>query len=432
MTPSAIFPISSLDAESVAFAGGKGAMLGELMHVRNQLSIPVTIPSGVVVSVSAFEEWLDAGGVQDARISSALQTIGRDTKKLQEMSEALISRMQTIPLPSVVDEVQHVISHDYLYAVRSSGIGEDGGNSSFAGQHDTFLSTKVPDVTARTKDVWMSVFNPRALYYRVARNLTELPLRQAVVVQQMVDPEIAGVAFSADPRTGVREHGLIEYIEGLGEDLVSGKKSPKSIVFQHGDIEHEKFGMVHPAILPIAKTLLELQAILGYPVDMEWAWKEGQLYLLQVRPITTLPTPMAADKVGMITMLNSMYGKPYIAGVPLAPNRIKAFGFVTRGQADDQRYDLSTRILLAPYTTPDDLPLMEKVAGIVVSRGGITSHAAIVCRELGKPCIKIEKLAMALHNPRKGSYVKTEVMMDGDNGGIYNLNSPYEVVSEEK
>lgn len=408
--------LSELDAECASFAGGKGAMLGELIKRKGGLTHPTEVPSGTVLCKEAFEEWMQSAGVTDSGITAALNSIGKDTKKLEQVVGLLHGKLAATPIPEkvVLDLLQF---KQGPLAVRSSGIGEDGGISSFAGQHDTILNCT--DIPKGVKDVWLSAFNPRALYYRVTKDMTSTPIRQAVVIQEMVKPTIAGVAFSADPRSGDRKTAMVEYVQGLGDKLVSGEVTPKRLLIGHDDITAT--GNLHV----VAKTVVELEHMFGWPVDMEWAW-DNKLFMLQARPITALPKAYDPALIEKIKYEHEVYGLPIMMGERLAPGTIGAAGFITREQChyalehpdNPKGYSaLSKRILLVPFTTPDDLPWMEKVAGIVVDEGGITSHAAIVCRELGKPCIKVDDIAKIEHS--RDGYSQEYTLMDGDIGALY-------------
>src|SRR3990167_5834418 len=375
-----VIPLNELHKEDTPTVGGKNAMLGELMMMTKHLSQQIIIPPGFAITTAAFEQWLGWSKLTDERITNTLQTIGRDIPRIQEAANMIYNHMKVIQMPKL--DIYKELDKSKLYAVRSSGIDEDGDASSFAGQHDSFLNVPANEVTGRVKDVWLSSYNHRALYYRSVKGILDKPIRQGVVIQEMV-PNLkwAGVAFSADPRTGRTDMGLIEYIDGLGEDLVSGKKTPILVPFDHNK-EIFPATWVNPLVFPLVKTTIELFQALGYPVDIEWAWN-GCLNLLQARPITNLLTPLSDDQVKKLATSNDKLGTAILVGTGLAPGSVKALGFISRKQAiamlehgeyNGRYMDLSKRILLVPFTTPDDLPIMEKVAGIVVSKGGHTSH----------------------------------------------------------
>lgn len=419
--------LSDIDASFTPISGGKGAMLGQLMHLLPELGLDnIAVPAGISVTVNAFEEWLKTAGIEDARLSNALEACGRDVSKLEKLSVLLQHKLQDVPIPAALEEeLTKLLVLDMNpahYAVRSSGIGEDGENLSFAGQHDSVLNLNPRNAIAAIPSVWKSAFHPRALYYRVANGILDRPIRQAVVIQEMVQPDFAGVVFSVNPQTGIRDTGLMEYVQGLGDKLVDGSVNPYRLNFHHDSPES-----VGNNWSPISLSALRLQELLGYPVDIEWAIKGGVLYLLQVRPITSLPEPHTALEFKLADLKHSTYGAPWLVGEPFSAGQAKAVGFISREQAMDiienpdpeNPYALSTRILLVSHTTPDDEPIMHKVAGIVVSKGGMLSHAAILGREMQKPVIKIPSITKAKHKPTVGQYVQNLILLDGELGAIY-------------
>ena len=344
-------PFSELGMEHRDIAGGKGAMLGELTRLASKLPGDVQVPQGYVIPAEVFTEWLSAGGVTDAGVTAALHEVGKDIPKLTHIAKLLTERMRTVSVPEGV-----IIPPAGLYAVRSSAIGEDGSNMSFAGQHDSFLNIEPSSFKLALINVWLSTFNVRALYYRIVNGIEDRPLRQAVVVQQMLKPTFAGTAFSVDPRTGILDQGLIQYVSGLGDKLVSGRTTPTSHVFKHSELQ-ELSGQM---LLTTAEVCMELHRLLGYPVDIEWAWYHG-LKLLQVRPITSLPEPVSAQ---LIDSIHPIYGEPLLLGEGFAPGEITARGFVRRVQAQAiaagqlPSRKLDNRILIVPYTTPQNLPIL--------------------------------------------------------------------------
>jgi pyruvate,water dikinase len=224
----------------------------------------------------------------------------------------------------------------------------------------------------------------------------------------MVDPKIAGVAFSVDTRTGSRRHGIVEYVTGLGNRLVEGSITPQIEMFTKEDIS---IGDVR--LTAIANATVELEHIFGWPVDIEWAW-DTKLNIVQLRPLTAIPTDLGDEKVSKLELTHPIYGLPTIIGQSLSRGQVEVRGFISREQAratfssDAPLWKLPQRLLLVDYTTPDDLPTMEKVAGVVVSKGGVTSHAAIVCREFKKPCMLIKDHSVLNYNsdPTKFSVQK--------------------------
>ncbi len=180
-----------------------------------------------------------------------------------------------------------------LVAVRSSACAEDSEEASFAGQQDTFLNVLGAAETSRlVRECWASFFSERALFYRAAKGSLE-DLAMAVVVQRMVEPQKAGVLFTVDPVANRRDRMLVEAVFGLGEQVVSGHVTPDHyIVDRQGGVHTERLrhgGVLAPDELrQLAALGRDLQERFGCPQDIEWAIAEGELYLLQSRPVTTL------------------------------------------------------------------------------------------------------------------------------------------------
>jgi len=257
------------------------------------------------------------------------------------------------------------------YAVRSSGLAEDGEDSSYAGQHDTFLHVELEDVEWKVLECRASGVKAKA--YREAKGEEDKGI--AVLVQQMVPSWISGVTFTADPFNMELGTSVIEYTLGLGDKLVSGEVNPE------GSYEVDNgTGEFTPPLEGTAHVLADVQAkcqrvalIFGQPMDIEWA-VDGDLrvWILQARPLTT---------GGRKWNYPTLHGRPVVKG--------RAEGIAVWADTSEP---LNTafdegNILLAVMTNPHMVPLMMKSSGIATQIGGRTCHAAIVSRELNKPCV---------------------------------------------
>lgn len=302
----------------VTQSGGKGASLARLAAAG------LPIPPGFVVTSAAFAIFLEGTGLTSA-IRSVLQRLDLSQRReLDRAAAELQSLILNQPLPT---ELEQAITNAYIelgkggpvaVAVRSSAVAEDSQQASFAGQQATYLNVcDTSAVLARLRECWGSFFSPRALFYRAQKGSLD-DFAFAVVVQQLIFPEKAGVLFTADPVQRRRNILVIEAVWGFGESLVSGEVTP-----DHYEIERQ-YGRVLRAIIP-AKTHKLIQAehggltpvpipesqqrapilderelfalctlanqvetIFGNPQDVEWAIENGRLFLLQSRPITTL------------------------------------------------------------------------------------------------------------------------------------------------
>lgn len=395
--------LSEIRAGDAIEAGGKGANLGELAAA----GFPV--PAGFVVLRDGYWATMELGGVREelARLHAATLTIADDADRLTENCRRMQDLVRKATLqPGVREEVLAAYARlgtGATVAVRSSATGEDGAEASFAGMNASYTNTVGEQaVLERLADCWASAFSPRVVAYRAGRGFTGEPAI-AVVVQRMVDAERAGVIFTADPRTGDRNQVVVEAVFGQGETLVSGAVEPdsylvskedfrldsvrigdKNLKIVHGTDGDERIelseGAAHRRVLD-ATTVLELARLAmrveehyGCPQDLEWAIDaQGETWLVQTRPITTLPALSTSDEA-------------LVRGLAASPGA--ASGVVRVLTAPEQGRQLRTgEILVAPMTNPDWVPTIRRAAALVTDGGGMTCHAAIVARELGVPCV---------------------------------------------
>lgn len=304
-----------MSMKDVALAGGKGASLGEM----TQAGIPV--PPGFVVLAGAFEKFIDETEIR-TNIDAALHTVDhKAVHTIEEASERIQAMIKSAEMPEdIAEEVMKQFKGlgAKFVAVRSSATAEDSSTAAWAGQLDTFLNTTEETLLENVKNCWASLFTPRAIFYRFEKNLHQQNISVAVVIQKMVDSEVAGIAFSVHPVTRDRNQIIIEAGYGLGEAVVSGQITPDSYVVEKKDwllfdinvVEQEK-GLYRkskggnqwkeiPAdkkekqklsgeqILELAKLVVRIEEHYGFPVDIEWTFAEGKFFITQSRPITTL------------------------------------------------------------------------------------------------------------------------------------------------
>jgi pyruvate, water dikinase len=292
-------PLADERARDVACAGGKGSSLARMVA----LGLPV--PPGFVVLADALSGALDKAGARDD-----LRAALADPARAQTIIGAL-------PPPEVDVAYAALGNDDPAVAVRSSALAEDSGEASFAGQQETYLHVRgASSVALRVRDCWASFFSERALFYRSQMGKLD-DLEMAVVVQRMVEPDVAGVLFTADPVQRRRDQMVVEAVFGLGELAVSGAVTPDNYVMaRDGRLKRSRIAEQRAALvgLPAGGTeerllspeqgasptlgehdlrrLAELGRLLedhhGVPQDIEWAIADGFLYVLQSRPVTTL------------------------------------------------------------------------------------------------------------------------------------------------
>lgn len=309
-----LIPFSSAEALRLEWSGGKGANLARL----SQAGLPV--PPGVILSTAAYRTFVQANRLTEA-VSEAL-TIAADTplQKLEEISAKIRQRFAASVLPAeVAEEVAgwyRRVGQPRL-AVRSSATTEDLPGLSFAGQQDTFLNVEGEDELLRAVvDCWSSLWTARAISYRLHYGVSQSDLALAVILQTMVDSRVSGVMFTANPLSGARNEVVINAAFGLGDALVSGRVEPDEFLVEMTSqrLLTKKVGAkrkqnegespdsssltdVHPTlpddeIIRLAQLGKRIESLYEFPQDIEWAWVEGDFYILQSRPITSLyPLP---------------------------------------------------------------------------------------------------------------------------------------------
>lgn len=305
----------------VTIAGGKGASLGEMTQAG------ILVPPGFVVLAAAFERFLEDTDL-NTEIDSLLHDVRHDEIRSVENASAKIQEM--ILLAKMPQEIAAEIKKSFnkldakYVAVRSSATSEDSASSAWAGQLDTFLNTTEENLLENVQKCWASLFTPRAIFYRFEKEMHKNIILVAVVVQQMVESESSGVAFSVHPVTEDQNQLIIEAGYGLGEAIVSGQITPNSYVVEKnprriidknistqnrmltradkrvGDDEPANMWVDVPEpkassqvltdaqILELAELVLKIEVHYGFPCDIEWAFKKGKFYITQSRPITTL------------------------------------------------------------------------------------------------------------------------------------------------
>ncbi|MBN2478035.1 phosphoenolpyruvate synthase [Candidatus Micrarchaeota archaeon] len=449
-----------LDKNSLLEAGGKGANLGEM----TKSGFP--IPSGFVVTSGAYFKHLDHNNLRKI-ISDVLYDLDvNDTDKLNEASRRIKDIILTgeIP-PDVREDVVHTyrdlcrkLGSEVFVAVRSSATAEDLPTASFAGQQSTFLNIQGEgDVVQAVKDCWASLFEPRAIFYRVQNNFDHMKVGLAAVVQHMVQSEKAGVMFSVNPITEDRDSLMIEAAFGLGEVVVSGQITPDTYIIDKKtmdinekiiaaqpwmivkvDGENKKVNIKEEAqkrqkisdseIVKLAQIGINIEKHYGIPQDIEWAVEKGEMYIVQSRPITTLKEEILAEGEPVVSkeeVKGRSESKILVKGLGASPGMgvgkvkilesAKEISLMQKGE-----------ILVTDMTTPDFVPAMKRASAIVTNTGGMTSHAAIVSRELGIPCI--------VGAGNATSVLKNEmyISVDGSHGIVYEGKIAPAVKEEEE
>ncbi|HYM55030.1 MAG TPA: phosphoenolpyruvate synthase [Solirubrobacteraceae bacterium] len=398
---------SELGSGDVAYAGGKGANLGELTAA----GLPV--PPGFVIGAPTYAAFCRESGVRD-RLQEILATVDiEDGTALEAASAAARQAVLDAPMPPALREaivaayVELVgTDADAPVAVRSSATAEDTASASFAGMNETFLNTRGADaVVEAVKRCWGSLFGARTIYYRGQRGFSQTDMDIAVVVQVQIPSTRAGVMFTVDPSSGERDRLVIEGSFGLGEAVVSGSVSPDRYVVRKSDLAittrsvRPKELVIEPAegggtltreltpqegmrpvlsdveVIHLAELGLAIEEHYGAAQDTEWSFDPGGgIWMLQSRPITTSVAPEHAPT------------EVLVRGLGAAPGSASGSVRLLENPHDTAAFN-DGEVLVTHMTTPDWVPLMRKAAAIVTDSGGMTCHAAIVSRELRIPCI---------------------------------------------
>ncbi len=317
-------PFSQLGKNDAALAGGKGASLGELTNA----GIPV--PSGFVVVSAAFEQFLTTTKLQ-TQIDAILSRVDtNEMKTVDSASEKIKTLILREKMPADIE--QEIVSAFKklgapFVAVRSSATAEDGATHAWAGQLESYLNTTADSLLENVKRCWASLFTSRAIFYRFEKKLDSTKISVAVVVQQMIQSEVSGIAFSVHPVTQDYNQMIIEAGFGLGEAIVSGQITPDSYVVDKrssaiteknvfsqerglfkssksnndnnqnsNDNEwktipaalREKQKLSDLQIFALSTLIIQIEKHYGFPCDIEWAFADGKFFVVQSRPITTL------------------------------------------------------------------------------------------------------------------------------------------------
>lgn len=437
-----ILPFSKVDKHDTEIVGGKSANMGEMIKT----GLPV--PPGFATTTYAYDIFLKENNL-DKQIYEILNLTDVDNSSELENASRKIQKM--IESSKVPKEVAEEIRNNYKklsgfmkkahVAVRSSATAEDMPGTSFAGQQATFLNVKGDNnVIEAVRECWASLFTPRSIFYRVQNKIPHEKVKISVIVQKMIQSVVSGVMFTVDPVSNDKEKIVIESVWGLGEMIVQG-----AVVPDHYVVQKDTFSILSKVIsdqskqlvrsgndnreIPVPNKLIGIQKISDecivklakyadklqrhyyFPQDAEWAYDGKDLFIVQTRPITTLKEKKEVkiektENGQEIALTSVLTGSPASPGIGSGPVKIvKSPKEIGRVEAGD--------ILVSVMTSPDFVPAMKKASAIVTDQGGQTSHAAIVSRELGIPCVVGTK--MATTSLKEGAVVT----VDGTTGQVY-------------
>lgn len=405
-----------IDKNDTPLVGGKNANLGEMIKA----GFPV--PNGFAVTIHAYDMFLQENNLVE-KIYKVLNAI--NVENPVELANASREIQREVTRGVMPDEIKHEVISYYkklcghfrkdLVAVRSSATAEDAPGTSFAGQQWTFLNVRgEANLIEKVKECWASLFTARSIFYRVQNKIKHETVKVSVGVQKMIQSEVSGVMFSIDPVKNDKERIIIESVWGLGEMIVQGAVVPDQYVVQKDtfailskEISDQSVQLIrvgaetketevpkkiranqkitNEEIIILAKLSDRLQKHYFFPQDSEWAKEKGKLYLVQTRPVTALLKNVKTKtrtETGEIKIAEA----PILTGIPASPGIGTGTVKILKSPKEVGRVQKGD-VLVAPMTSPDYVPAMKKANAIITDQGGQTSHAAIVSRELGIPCV---------------------------------------------
>lgn len=464
---------SEVGIDDVPSVGGKNAALGEMYS--NLVPLGVNVPDGFALTADAYRHFFKETGLDDEikKILSDLDT--HNIKNLQirgkKVRETILKASLPQNLQDVVTEAYKELCEKYGknsdVAVRSSATAEDLPGASFAGQQETYLNIHgIENVLVATKKCIASLFTDRAISYRADKGFSHFDAALSVGVQRMVrsDLSASGVAFTIDTETGFDKVIVVDSIYGLGEFIVQGKVIPDEFVIFKPSLENniknpiigrnigkknikliyakdgtkeekvklidqQKFSITDQEAVKLAKWCFQIEKYFSkkhnryQPMDIEWAkdGKTGELFIVQARPETVVS---GEDKNILKEYKLKNKSKVLVSGIAVG-SKIGAGKVRVLHNAKSINSFKKGEVLVTEITDPDWEPIMKIASAIVTDKGGRTSHAAIVSRELGIPCI------VGANNATKVLKNGREVTVDssgGQVGNVYEGIIPFEVI----
>ena len=441
-----VIPFENLRNTYVGSVGGKNASLGEMISQLTQKEIRV--PTGFATTAYAFQEFLKHDDLGN-QISQELDGLDiNDVQQLAASGKKIRNWIMETPFPkeldgSIEEEYSNLTqrsSDGMTFAVRSSATAEDLPDASFAGQQESFLNIQgIENIKKAIKEVFASLYNDRAISYRVHKGFVHSDVSISAGVQQMVRSDIgcAGVMFSIDTESGFNDVVFITSSYGLGETVVQGAVNPDEfyvhkpllkknfpaivkktigskkikMVFSNlneagkstetvdvDNKESDRFSLSNDEVLELAKYAITIEEHYGCPMDIEWGKNgiDNKLYILQARPETVKSQKKNVTETFKLNETSKaiVAGRAVTQKIGVGPVRV-----VT--DPNEMHTVQPGDILVADMTDPNWEPVMKRASALVTNRGGRTCHAAIIARELGIPAIV-------------GSVNATELLKDGD------------------
>lgn len=468
-----VIPFEALRMSDIAIVGGKNASLGEMI---SQLTIAgVRVPDGFATTAYAYREFLSHNGLSQ-RIRDCLASLDVDNVLALEKAGATV-RQWVLEAPlSEAFETALRFHYEGLekkgygsFAVRSSATAEDLPDASFAGQQETYLNIKGFDnFTHAVREVFASLYNDRAIAYRVHKGFSHEDIALSIGVQKMVrsDKGVSGVMFTLDTESGFKDVVFVTSSYGLGETVVQGAVNPDEFfvhkamlaagkkavirrslgsklikmiysdvssagrstqILDTSELERHRFSLADDEILELSRYACIIEKHYGRPMDIEWGrdGEDGQIYILQARPETV--KSRSSHSLVMEKYLLLQHGQPLVSGRAIGQRIGKGVVRVVN-KFDEMHRVKAGDVLVAEMTDPNWEPVMKRASAIVTNRGGRTCHAAIIARELGIPAIVGCGDATTLL--QEGEVV-TASCAEGDTGYVYRGDLRYELIKTD-
>ena len=458
-----VIPFQSLRMTDVEEVGGKNASLGEM--ISQLTSVGVSVPGGFATTATAFREFLDVSGLTE-KINAALESLdiedltalaktGQDIR--QWIIDAPFSQSFLDSIESAYSELIQSEGEDASFAVRSSATAEDLPDASFAGQQESYLNISgLENVLDAIKHVFASLYNDRAISYRVHKGFDHENVALSAGVQRMVrsDTGSSGVMFTLDTESGFDKVVFITSAYGLGETVVQGQVNPdefyvykpavelgapailrrnlgsKALRMEFADTQAagkstrtvpvpeesaRQFSITDSDVNELAVQAIKIEKHYGRPMDIEWGkdGTNGKLYILQARPETVKAQEDASTTQERFKLKSR--GELLVEGRAIGAKIGTGIVRLVKDASEMHRV-LEGDVLVTDMTDPDWEPVMKKASAIVTNRGGRTCHAAIIARELGIPAVVGTADATDVLN--EGDHV-TVSCAEGDTGFVY-------------
>ena len=466
--------LKDLRLKDLAEVGGKNASLGEMIGALAAAGIQV--PGGFATTAAAFHEFLDSNGLKQ-RIAERLSALDpADVKALAAAGKEIRSWILKTPFPAPLEkeirehyqQLERQVGGKASFAVRSSATAEDLPEASFAGQQESFLNISGADnVLEAIRHVFASLYNDRAISYRVHQGFAHGTVALSAAVQQMVRSDLgaSGVLFTLDTESGFRDVVFITASYGLGEMVVQGAVNPdefyvhkqmlekgrpavvrralgsklQKMVFSQSaatgkstkvvdvsEAERHRFSLSDEDILELARYAVTIERHYGRPMDIEWGkdGADGKIYVLQARPETVKSRKRDVEERFALKGSSRVLVSGRAIGNKIGSGTVRLIA-----DASKMSRVKEGDILVTDMTDPNWEPVMKVAAAIVTNRGGRTCHAAIIARELGIPAVV--GCGEATRRLKDGQQV-TVSCAEGDTGNVYEGLIPFEVTSRSR